>query len=148
MTTFLRCPSCGRKCKLPEIFPLYCVCGERIEKPAEIVSTCQVIRKGVGTILGEILAELGFKPTAACRCGDLKAYMDRIGVVECQRQIAYLSDEVRSNAKDWPLGNMLKNVAGSLLRPKALAILLSLNVADPFTSLVQLAIDRANEKTP
>lgn len=151
--THLRCPKCGKRYKIPGIFPLYCTCGNVIQQDTyEQCSVDNRIEKfiakleskpwGVGTELKFMLAELGFSMKTACNCGDTAAYMDQIGPERCRIEIAFLAGQIAENAKQWSWSEKLLALGGSILRPKAVAIYSAIDLTRPYESLILEAIRR------
>ena len=96
---------------------------------------------GPGTELKKILATLGITHQPGCDCNAKAAQMDQWGVAGCRENVDTLVGWMREGSTRWGWSARLK--AGAKAVTSGLA--LQINWADPFPSLIKLAIERAEE---
>jgi|SRR5579884_3095117 len=96
---------------------------------------------GPGTELTKLLDSLGIKKAVGCQCGAKAAEMNAWGVAGCKERRDEIAGWLRDNAKQHSLWNKTKATVLAFTQ----GVALQLNPADPFGSLVDLAIQRAEE---
>lgn len=121
-------------------FPLVCRCKRKHDNFAQTlnVTSCHVDpRSGPGTELSKLLAELGLKTSAGCRCKNRARQMDSWGVSGCwehfEEIVAWLQ-EARGKAS-W---TETITAAAAVLTSG-----LQIDLLDLEGSLIRIAIERA-----
>ncbi len=127
------CPECGIKGEKGWISP--CVGYFRGLRAKEA-------KKGPGTELKAILADLGVEPSPSCDCNAKARKMDDWGVAGCKQNRDQIVEWMREGQTRWGWKEKLTAAANAV----KIGLAFKLNPLDPFPSLVDEAISRAEEK--
>jgi len=107
--------------------------------PMNRVTTSGGTTSGPGTELKKILATLGITHQPGCDCNAKAVQMDQWGVAGCRENFDKIVGWMRDGATRW--GWSARLLAGAKAVTSGLAR--EINWVDPFPSLIQLAIERA-----
>ena len=97
---------------------------------------------GPGTELADILRSMGIVSGNGCDCKARQATMDQWGVAKCRENRAVILGWIEEGAPRWGWADRVKAVALAV----ASGVAWSLSPTDPYGSLIDLAIDRAEAK--
>jgi glycosyltransferase involved in cell wall biosynthesis len=97
---------------------------------------------GPGTELADILRSMGIASGSGCDCKARQATMDQWGVAKCRENRAVILGWIEEGAPRWGWADRLKAMALAV----ASGVAWSLSPTDPYGSLIDLAIDRAEAK--
>lgn len=97
--------------------------------------------KGPGTELKKILASMEINPSPTCDCNGKSQQMDLWGAAECREKFDVIVGWMRDNQQRWGWKDKIK--AAALAVKTGLAF--KLDPLDPFPSLIEEAIRRAEE---
>lgn len=118
---------------------LSCQIEDRPETPVEGFN----VPRGPGTELKKILASLGIAPSAVCTCNAKAAQMDIWGIEGCRLPDNYAV--IVQWMKDGAWSELGTTIAGAIGRSFFTGIAWQLNPLNPFGSLVDLCLKRAEE---
>jgi hypothetical protein len=141
------CPSCRRKLRPPEIYPLHCRCGHVITSGPDALFSenrgCGI--SGPGTELKAMLDAIGVQEKADCSCKLVRRKMDEWGVAGCQdpANLAWIVAQMQANAAKYSWFEKVQVAMSAAASPLALVI----DPLDIYGSLVREAIRRADAKT-
>lgn len=97
---------------------------------------------GPGTELADILRSMGIVSGNGCDCKARQATMDQWGVETCRQNRAVILSWIEEGAPRWGWADKLKAMALAV----ASGVAWSLSPTDPYGSLIDLAIERAEAK--
>ncbi len=99
---------------------------------------------GPGTELKSLLASIGVNPAPACDCNGKALLMDQWGVEICRQRKEMIVGWMRDGQARWGWKDKLSAAAKAV----ANGLVFKLNPLDPFPSLIEEAIRRAEENQP
>lgn len=139
----LKCKVCGKVRKLgANHFPFACSCGMRIRSPQAEQAAPPVVQLRPGGALTILLHSLGINP-GDCGCKSMAAKMNAWGVDGCRQNREKIVKHLKQEAKkrDWPC------IIAAAAKAVTSGLALRINPLDPFGSLIDEAIRRAESTT-
>lgn len=133
--TLHRCKVCGKEARF------------RIADSAKVGMQCSDKRRprSVGLQLTLLLKEIGIKHKRGCGCRKLARWMDVLGVEGCRKDRDLLAKQLRDKALEhYGLAEWTRAIAAAVTSGLALRM----NPLDPFGSLIDEAIERAERLVP
>lgn len=104
--------------------------------------TIQIPTEGPGTELKAILASLGIQPSSNCDCNGKAAQMNLWGVAGCKANRETIIGWMKDGAPNWGWLDQMKAAARAVTTGLAFQV----SWTDPFPGIVDLSIQRAEEK--